>query len=59
MVCGAGELLEERGAGTEMEDWEVGEEINWSHYVAACYLRLEELQRFRARSADEARIAAL
>lgn len=21
-----------------MEDWKVGEEINWSHYVAVCYL---------------------
>lgn len=25
-------------AGTEMEDWKVGEEINWSQYVAVCYL---------------------
>lgn len=23
-----------------MEDWRVGEQINWSHYVAVCYLRL-------------------
>lgn len=59
LVCRAGELLEEEGAGTEMEDWKVGKEINWSHYVAVCYLGLEELQRVRAWFAHEARIWAL
>ena len=29
---------EEEGAGAEMEDWKVGGEIKWSHYVAVCYL---------------------
>lgn len=37
LVCREGEL-QEKGAGTAMEDWKVGEEINWSHYVAVCYL---------------------
>lgn len=59
LVCRTGELHEEEDAGTEMEDWKVGEEINWSHYVPLCYLGLEKLQRVRPRSPDEARIWAV
>lgn len=57
-LCRGGELREEEGTGAEM-DGKVGGEINWSHYAAVCYLLLEELQRFRAWTADEARICAL
>lgn len=39
LVCAGEELQQqeekdEEEAGTQMEDWTVGEEINWSHYVA-------------------------